>query len=91
MLACPYCHQPAMTIWKKLTIGPRHSVACRSCGKKITVSKAAILAIVVPVTAGALMAYASPSLTLGSVAILIGGAAAVGLYILAVPIVGRDA
>jgi DNA-directed RNA polymerase subunit RPC12/RpoP len=91
VVACPYCHQPAMTIWEKLKTGPRHELACRSCGRKISVSKSAILAVIVPVTIGAFVAHTSASLTLGAGAILTGGAVAILVYIFSIPIVGRDA
>jgi hypothetical protein len=80
-----------MTAWQKLKIGPRHHVDCGSCGRKVSVSNAAVVTAVVPVTIGAFIAYASASLTLGTAAILTGGAAAVWVYVYAVPIVGRDA
>jgi len=80
-----------MTFRQKLKLGPRHKVGCGTCGRKVSVSKVAILAAAVPVTIAAFLAHIATSLLLGSAALLIGGAAAISVYVFAVPIVGRDA
>jgi hypothetical protein len=80
-----------MTIWEKLKTGPRHTLCCRSCGGRVSISRAAIFAVVVPVAIGAFVANASASLVLGAAAIMAGGVAAVWVYIYAVPVVRRDA
>jgi len=90
MVACPYCRQPAMTRWEKLKTRPRQSLSCRSCGRKIAISRAWLLAILLPATIGAFIADASRSLTLGAIAIAGGSVVAVCMYLYAVPIVGRD-
>jgi hypothetical protein len=79
-----------MPIWEKLKPCPRHTLACRFCGRKISISRAAIIAVVVPITAGAYVAHALAPPTLGVAAIVVGGLAAVGVYVYAVPIIGRD-
>jgi uncharacterized membrane protein YebE (DUF533 family) len=79
-----------MTIWEKLKTGPRHTHSCRSCGRRISISRTALIAVLVPVTVGALVAHAVASQALGVAAIVLGGLAAVGVYIYAVPIIGRD-
>ena len=89
MIACPYCREPAMSAWEKLRIGPRHSVPCRACTRKVSVSKAAVLAVIAPVIIGAIAAHLSTSLALGAASILAGGIAALLLYVYAVPLVER--
>jgi uncharacterized membrane protein YbhN (UPF0104 family) len=53
--ACPHCRNTAMGFATKLFLGPGRSVACRSCGKRVSIpmwSLAAyvpiILAVIVP-------------------------------------------
>jgi len=90
MLACPYCHQPAMSRWEKLKTRPRDARDCRSCGKKVSVPLWSILAILLPIAVGAFIADGTKSLALGSAAILFSAFAAVCCYLYAVPLVGRD-
>lgn len=37
-LRCPYCHQRALGMREKLSLGPMRSRACRSCGGLVSVS-----------------------------------------------------
>ena len=90
MVACPYCGRPAMTFWQKLKTGSRHTLPCRSCGRKVSVSRTSLLAVLVPVTAGAFIASEAISLALGTAAIIIGGTSAICIYLFVVPVSGRE-
>jgi DNA-directed RNA polymerase subunit N (RpoN/RPB10) len=35
-LRCPHCGDQAVTVWRKLEMGPRIWSACFSCGKPVT-------------------------------------------------------
>lgn len=44
---CPFCGQPALSAWRKLTLGPARSLPCRACGRRVGVAfwpAAAVLA-----------------------------------------------
>ena len=89
MLTCPYCKQPAMTLFRKCILSPDSGVACASCGRKVGVSWLASGAAA-PVALGIVAAIklAVP----WSVAGAIGGLVAyVGIQRFIVPLVGRDA
>jgi hypothetical protein len=32
---CPYCHHPAMSVWKRLVLGPVWEVTCQACGGRV--------------------------------------------------------
>lgn len=55
---CPHCGKPALSFWKKSTLGPARSTPCQSCGKRISVSWNALLA-----SAPILIAVAAPILS----------------------------
>jgi len=38
MFACPHCHAPSMSFWRKLSLGAGRSVSCASCGNGMAVS-----------------------------------------------------
>ena len=89
MLTCPYCKQPAMTLFRKCILSPDSVVACASCGRKAGVPWLAIGAAV-PVALGIVAAIklAVP----WSIAGAIGGLVAyVTIQRFVVPVVGRDA
>lgn len=37
MIQCPHCGANAMSPWRKQILGTAFSVACASCGKRVTV------------------------------------------------------
>ena len=69
MPTCPYCHDRAMSFWRKCVIGPDAAVACASCGREVTVPWLAVLAAV-PVALGLVAAVRLP------MPFAVGGAAA---------------
>ena len=44
MVTCPHCKQQAMSQLRKSFLGPVFSTSCQSCGKRVSVSWAALLA-----------------------------------------------
>jgi hypothetical protein len=88
VMACPYCGQNAMTLWRKCILSPDTAVACASCGKKVGVPWGAITAAV-PVALGIIAAVRLP--VPWSIAGAVGGAlgyVAIQRYL--VPLLGRD-
>lgn len=92
MITCPFCARPAMTHWEKLLTRPRHGRPCAACGRTVNLALGWMaLALVVPMTLGGTVAHVSRSLPFGAAAILIATAAAVLLYLYAVPLVPHRA
>jgi len=88
-MSCPYCHQRAMSIWRKCVLGPETSVPCLSCQRKVGIPWAAVAAAV-PIALGILAAVRLPvPWSIGSLAA--GTLAYIALQQFLVPIVGRDA
>jgi hypothetical protein len=44
LLECPHCHQPSISIWRKMWLGPAASAKCSSCGGAVSVPWSAMLA-----------------------------------------------
>jgi hypothetical protein len=89
MLTCPYCQQPAMTLFRKCILRPDSVVACASCGRTVGIPWLAIVAAA-PVALGIVAAIklAVP----WSIAGAVGGLVAyVAIQRFIVPVVGRDA
>jgi hypothetical protein len=87
-MICPYCHKPAMSIWRKCILGPEKAVACLCCGRSVGVPWGAVAAAI-PLALGIVGGI---KLHLPwSIAVFFGGVLAyfvLQLYI--VPVVGRD-
>jgi transcription elongation factor Elf1 len=45
-LECPYCGRPAVSMMRKLILGPITSATCKTCGERISVSYLSILFLV---------------------------------------------
>jgi prepilin signal peptidase PulO-like enzyme (type II secretory pathway) len=45
-LECPNCHQKTISLWRKMFLGPARSATCPSCGSRISVPFAAMLAVI---------------------------------------------
>lgn len=45
MLTCPHCGNQAMSQARKLWLGPASSASCTACGRKVSVSWLAMLAV----------------------------------------------
>jgi hypothetical protein len=91
MLACPYCHQPAMSQWRKSFLGPALSTPCRACGRRVSVSWLAMLGMLPPIAgviaAVLLLRYSG----LASLAALVAGIAGTfWMHAFRVPLVKRD-
>lgn len=43
MLTCPHCHKKGMSAFRKLFISPINHIACKNCGKPVTISRRAII------------------------------------------------
>lgn len=78
-----------MGVWDKLRTG-RVTRPCEACGRRLTISRWAIPAVILPIAIGAFIADRAASLTIGSLAIAVGAAVAVLLLVFAVPVVERD-
>jgi len=50
-LQCPYCNNRAMSAMGKFMLGPARSVKCQSCAKRVSVSWASMISIVVGMAA----------------------------------------
>jgi hypothetical protein len=46
VLQCPACGQPAMSVSRKLFLGPAVAIACVHCGQRVSVAWTAMLAII---------------------------------------------
>ena len=46
MLQCPACGQPAMSVSRKLFLGPAVAIACAHCGQRVSVAWTAMLAVI---------------------------------------------
>jgi hypothetical protein len=87
-MRCPYCGSVAMPWWRKCILGPESSVACASCGKKVSVPWAAVLAAT-PIALGIVAAVRLDAPW--SIAGALGGVLAyVALQRWVVPLVGRE-
>jgi len=90
MRTCPYCGQQALTARQKSTLGPVRSVPCQSCGKRVSVSRWSILAVV-PFLIGIGAAWYLEASPLGIAALVVGVIAMFAVHEYAVPLVRRDA
>lgn len=41
---CPHCGKPAIGFWRKSILGPARIVACRSCGRPVSVGWGTLVA-----------------------------------------------
>ncbi len=89
---CPYCNNQAMSAIRKLFFGPALSAHCGSCGKRVGVPPAAILAVT-PFIFSILLAgfLAQRGLQLSALSLIAGFLATVAIHTLLVPLVARDA
>ena len=53
-LNCPHCGKPAISVMRKMWLGPAGRATCKACGKKVSVPYMAMLAVlpVVPAIFG---------------------------------------
>ena len=87
MRTCPYCAQPAMSIFRKANVGVLRVVKCQACGRRVSVSPMSLLGIVVAILGGVAavhLGYPSGALAMGV------GLIAMLLIHEWVPLVGRD-
>ncbi len=90
MVKCPHCSRPAMSLWRKSSLGPGRAVNCQSCGKKVGTHWIAIFAAI-PAFLGGLAFLKFESLPLG-IAAVVGGVLMMGvLQTFLVPLVRSDA
>ena len=88
MRTCPYCGNEALTVSRKAALGPIRSARCKSCGKRISVHPASVLAVI-PFVAGIGAAWYLRSAA-GVAAIAVGAVAMFLLHEYFVPLVRRD-
>ena len=89
MLACPYCGQPAMTHLQKAMLGPARAVACKACGKRLSVHWASML-ILLPFFAGGAAALALLPSAWAAAPLIVGAIAMFPIQAYLVPLVGRE-
>lgn len=89
MVKCPYCNQPAMSLWRKSALGPGRAVSCQSCGKKISAHWIGVLAAM-PAFLGGFTMMKSESLPLGIAAVAAGLLAMALLQTFLVPLMRSD-
>jgi len=87
---CPYCGQQALTALRKAKLGPTRLVRCQSCGKRVSVSPGAVLAVV-PFLIGIGAVWYFRASPLGIGALVVGLLAMFVVHEYAVPLVRRDA
>ena len=86
MVTCPYCNRPAMSLWRKSSLGPGRVVNCQSCGGKVAAHWTAILAAL-PAFAGGVVMTRIDSMPLGIAAVAAGVLAMALLHTFLVPLV----
>jgi hypothetical protein len=86
MRTCPYCGQQAMSVFRKLNLGPTRGVKCQSCDKRVSVSWLSLFGMAALYVSIAAAAYVG--LPLGVPAVVM-GAIAMLLIHYAAPLVGR--
>lgn len=37
MYECPHCHEPGISFWRKMALGPAVPATCQCCGQKVGV------------------------------------------------------
>jgi len=90
MVTCPHCHRRAMSIWSRLALSRLYAQPCESCGKPVSVSRAASLSTGVLIAIAGLIANRVPSEIWSYATILVGGVLAVLFQVYFVPLVQRD-
>lgn len=87
MYQCPHCGNPAITVLRKIFLGPGAPVACQSCNKSVRISFPHWLKAALPgaVVMGAALFFDSEPLVYGLS--LVGLALMIGLHLLRVPLV----
>jgi hypothetical protein len=89
MITCPYCRRPAMSLWRKSSLGPGRVVSCQSCGRGISAHWTAIFAAI-PAFLGGFVLMKSESLLVG-IAAVVGGVILMGiLHTYLVPLMRSD-
>jgi hypothetical protein len=56
-LACPHCGKPAISTTQKFTLGPMRSVACKSCGQRVSVPMTSMYTTSIPIILAIPVAY----------------------------------
>lgn len=90
-LDCPHCHRPAMSAWRKLSLGAARSIPCASCGQPVSVAfwpaMGAMLPSLLMLAAAWGLGRANPMAL--AVAALLGAVPYALLHLYAVPLVER--
>jgi DNA-directed RNA polymerase subunit RPC12/RpoP len=88
-LTCPYCSGQAMTLARKMWLGPATSTACKNCGKKVSVPFSAMVEVV-PFGAAILAAPFLGSISGAVVVVITGLAAMTAIHLYLVPVAPRS-
>ena len=88
MLRCPHCHKPAMSQVRKSFLGPALSTSCSHCGKRVSVSWFAMLAVI-PAVASIPAARHFGYSWQAALIILVGVGAMFAIHAFLVPLVPR--
>jgi hypothetical protein len=81
MYTCPHCGEIAMSWKTKIALGPGRDVACRECGKPVSVTWNGTAVAMIPFVIGIFIG--------GIVPVVIGTLAAIPIQLFWVPLVAR--
>lgn len=87
-LICPHCNQPGIAAWRKQFLGRARSIACDSCGGRVSVPLRSLLAAI-PLVAGFLLGTLIGNPVAFWICIAIGAVATVVIHTTFVPLVRR--
>lgn len=87
-LQCPRCDKPAMSAWRKMSMGPAMPVKCAACGKRVGVPWSSMLTMTPFIAALLGAAFIEP--LAGKVLVFITGFAVMSvIHVRWVPLVPR--
>lgn len=94
MTTCPCCNEQAISQLRKACVGPALSVACKACGKHVSVPPAAMLAVtpfLFSIILAGLLVFAPHGWIFSVVSLIAGFLAMAAIQAFLVPLVPRGA
>ena len=85
-LECPNCHQPAISVWSKMFLGPARTIPCPSCKSRLSVPWLATLAVI-PFLIGLIAAQLVGSFAVAAVLLVAGALAMAWIHYQFVPLI----